>query len=383
MPPLWMDALGVPRSTRPCLVCARPVPVQRLRTDELAPRRWRPGHPDTLRNWCGHSQVVEPWQEADGYWTLIPLVGTAPSMSGLTIGTPEEEELSAWMGDPKTARLVTQDPGLWAEKERLETDLKALEALGDPTTCRVCSGPGMTKEHAPSQASGNTGQMFSAHIDPVATRTFGVVIWTMDEINGGSVVETLCEACNKGTGRRYNAAYMAFEKACRPLARPETAGTLCSVTVARRPLVAKQVLTWILATSQPGLALKYPHLAGLVKRTGTRGPTAPLRLWCHLVANRPDIIWYSGIVPKLVTQRRQGHFVASFTSSPLGWVLTFDNAPVEGALDVSDWLTLDKRAKPATIELPCQWRLTGYPEDFRSAEQILAEADERAAAVQQ
>jgi len=108
------------------------------------------------------------------------------------------------------------------------------------------------------------------------------------------------------------------------------------------------------------LAAKYPHLSDLVKSTKTRGPIAPLRLWCHLVANRPGVTWYSGIVPKLVVQRRQGYLVTSFTSSPLGWLLTFDNALVEGAVDVSDWLTLDKRAKPATIELPCQWRLTPY-----------------------
>ncbi len=378
-----MDAHGVPRSSRPCQACGRPVPVPRLRTEELAPRGWKPGHPGTLPSWCGHLQVVEPWQEPDGYWTLIPLVGTAASMSELTIGTPEEEELTAWTAAPETARLVAADPGLLAEKERLEVDLNALEALGDPATCRVCAGPELTKEHAPSQASGNTGRIFGAKIDPVATRAFGMVIWGMKEITGGSAVETLCGPCNNGTGRRYNPAYLAFEAACRPQARPETAGTLCSVTVAQRPLVAKQVLTWVLATSQPGLAAKYPHLSNLVKRTSSRGSIAPLRLWCHLVANRPGITWYSGIVPKLMTERRQGHFVASFTSSPLGWLLTFDNAPVEGALEVSDWLTLDKRAKPVTIELPCQWRLTGYPEDFRSAEQIRSEGAARIAAMQQ
>jgi hypothetical protein len=51
-------------------------------------------------------------------------------------------------------------------------------------------------------------------------------------------------------------------------------------------------------------------------------------------------------------------------------------------VDVSDWLTLDKRAKPATIELPCQWRLTPYPEDFRSREQMLSEEAARAARLQ-
>jgi hypothetical protein len=25
-------------------------------------------------NWCGHGQEFVPWPEADGYWTLVPVV---------------------------------------------------------------------------------------------------------------------------------------------------------------------------------------------------------------------------------------------------------------------------------------------------------------------
>lgn len=72
--------------------------------------------------------------------------------------------------------------------------------------------------------------------------------------------------------------------------------------------------------------------------------------------------------------------MACFTSSPLGWLLTIGDVEVEGALDVSSWVELDKRAAPATIELPCQWRVTDQPDDFRSPEQVLSEAAARVAA---
>ena len=88
MSPLWMDAHGVPRSTQPCLACGRLIPVQRLRTDELAPRGWRPFQAGKLKTWCGHIQEVMPWQGPDGLWSLIPLVGTVSSMSELIIGAP-------------------------------------------------------------------------------------------------------------------------------------------------------------------------------------------------------------------------------------------------------------------------------------------------------
>ena len=26
-------------------------------------------------NWCGHGQEFIPWPEADGYWTLVPIIG--------------------------------------------------------------------------------------------------------------------------------------------------------------------------------------------------------------------------------------------------------------------------------------------------------------------
>jgi hypothetical protein len=28
-------------------------------------------------NWCGHGQEFVPWPEADGYWTLVPIIGEA------------------------------------------------------------------------------------------------------------------------------------------------------------------------------------------------------------------------------------------------------------------------------------------------------------------
>ncbi len=376
-----MDAIGIPRSTRPCLACARPVALQRLRTNELAPRGWRPSQVGSYKNWCGHDQVVVPVQGPDGLWALIPLVGTASSMTGLTIGTPAPDGWKGWAAHHDTVRDFGDDPALKAEMERLQAELAEIEALGDPATCRICGGPDVTIEHAPSQASGNRGPLIGQKIDPVATRALGHVVWMKGEVIGGSVVETLCVRCNNNTGRRFNPAYLAFEKVCRPLARPEAARALCSVRVARRPLVAKQVLTWIVATSHPGFTARYPMLRTLLQKTGAQGPIAPLRLWCHLMANG-GTTWYSGITPKVNALRREGHLMSSFASSPLGWILTIGNLEIEGAHDVSSWTELDKRAKPVTIQLPCQWRLRPQPDDFRSRQEILAEAAARAAANQ-
>ena len=243
MAPLWTEAYGLPRPTRPCLACGRPILIERLRTADLAPRGWRPFQAGALQTWCGHRHDVVPWQGSDGLWTLVPLVGTLSSMSPLTIGTAPPAGLQAWLGNSDTIRQVSADPALQAEMVRLQGELAQMESLGDPATCHLCGEPAVTEEHAPSQASGNTGRLLGGRIDPVATRVFRTLVWTTEEIIGGSVVKTLCKPCNNDTGRRYNQAYTAFEAACRPLARPEAAGTRSQVQVVQRPLVAKQVLT--------------------------------------------------------------------------------------------------------------------------------------------
>ena len=38
---------------------------------------WKPMKPMLVVNWCGHGQRFIPWPEADGYWTLVPVLGEA------------------------------------------------------------------------------------------------------------------------------------------------------------------------------------------------------------------------------------------------------------------------------------------------------------------
>jgi hypothetical protein len=98
-----------------------------------------------------------------------------------------------------------------------------------------------------------------------------------------------------------------------------------------------------------------------------------------LVAN-PGVTWYTGIVGSFNIARRRGRLIASLASWPLSWMLTFNgDVEIDGALDVSDWVQLDKRAPPTTVSLPCQWRVTKSPDDFRSPAQVLREAAAEAA----
>ncbi len=282
-----------------------------------------------------------------------------------------------WASNARTREHLRQPaPELEAEGARLREELAAIEAGGDEAACRLCGKPGaLTVEHAPSRAAGNEGALVGGRIDDEATMSSGEVRWATD-ISEGATFRTLCE-CNSKTGQMYNPSYVTFVQACRPLAIPSNAGRLCQLRVARRPLVAKQALTSLVATSQPGLTTRYPVLRELLLNRSARGPIYPLRLWCYQMANRAGM--YTGVTASINVLRMKGRLIAGFAFWPAGWILTLEAGEVvPGALDVSGWLELDRDREPVTVEVPCQWANL-YPGDFRSPDDVIREAaaDER------
>jgi len=278
-----------------------------------------------------------------------------------------------WAANARTREHFRRPPPeLEAEGERLREELAAIEAAGDEAACRLCGGPAaLTAEHAPSRAAGNEGTLVGGRIDDEATMSSGEVTWTTD-VSEGATFRTLCTRCNSNTGQMYNPSYVTFVQACRPAAMPANAGHLCQVRVGRRPLVAKQALTSFVATSQPGLTARYPALRELLLNRAAREPIRPLKLWCYLMANRVGM--YTGVTASINVARMKGHLIAGFAFWPLGWLLTLEeDAVVPGALDVSEWLELDRDRELATVDVPCQWANL-YPSDFRNPDQVTREA---------
>lgn len=136
--------------------------------------------------------------------------------------------------------------------------------------------------------------------------------------------------------------------------------------------MAKQAVTSIVATSQPGLTARYPVLRELVLDRVARHPIVPLRLWCYLMANRFGM--YTGVMAELNEVRMKGRLLVGCAFWPIGWILTVEEGDVvPGALDVSTWLEARQDREPLTIEVPCQWT-NHRPGDFRSPGEVLLEA---------
>lgn len=316
--------------------------------------------------------VPHPAHGSPGWWTFIPLVGTGPSLRPPK-PRPQGPGREVLLAHPaEVARIEHEhDAGLEALVIQLQAERAAITSLSDEAACRLCGTHApLTPEHAPSRAAGNSGLVLGGRVDDDASHATGRLTWTEDEDQpDGATVETLCGPCNHRTGRQFYPSYVVFAKACESVAQPESAGTRCAVGVVNRPLVAKQALVSLIATSQPGLTSRYPHLRTLLETSSARGPLGPLRLWCHLMANKRG--WYTGLAGTVNRERRVGHLLTSFAWWPLGWILTIgDDASVEGAADVSDWVMLRKHRTSVSVELPCQWRVTPYPIDFRSPDEV-------------
>jgi len=261
-------------------------------------------------------------------------------------------------------------PEVAEEAKKLQAEVLAIEALGDASKCRICAArPATTKEHAPSKKAGNKGRMLHGRVNHERSVASGWMIWEV-KATQGNVVESLCSTCNNNTGSWYNPAYVTFSAHCEQFAKPENAGRLCEVRVTVYPQrVFKQALTSLLAVSQPGLTTKYPHLTDLVVGKEAKAALAPVHLWLYVMANRGGRS--SGLGFWVNYEKKRGQLVAEFSFWPLGWLLTLDDLPVDGAVDVSGWSEVGYR-DDAEVKLaaPCQWAVSPYPADFRSPEQI-------------
>lgn len=263
-------------------------------------------------------------------------------------------------------RVPTQ---LEPEAIRLQAELDAVECLGHEQTCRICGAPELTEEHSPSKRAGNPQRIIGGSVDYDRTVASGEVQWSMELKQGGATTDTVCGACNNSTGRWYNPAYIRLVNAAIPLAVVANAGTQQEIAldVIHPQRVAKQAVTHLLATSQSGVTDRYPHVRRLLADAEHCETLSPLRLGMYVRVNRGGR--RSGITKYLSTESGKGRLLAEFSFWPLGWVLAFDDAPVEGTLDVSDWtMTYGYHEKSALrLAVPCQWARWAYPADFGPA----------------
>src|SRR5437773_9392291 len=88
---------------------------------------------------------------------------------------------------------------LHAEMERVQAEVAAIEAAGNEEACHVCGSGELTDEHTPSRGAGNNRPVFRGVIDYDATVEAGEVAWTLERLQRGATMRTLCGKCNNSS----------------------------------------------------------------------------------------------------------------------------------------------------------------------------------------
>ncbi len=129
--------------------------------------------------------------------------------------------------------------------------------------------------------------------------------------------------------------------------------------------ILKQALVHLVGCSQSGLSHQRPEIKDLLLNREKTLESVPFRIGLYIRANKGARS--SGLACGVNLERESVELFSEFSFWPLGWLLAFDNMPLDGATDVTSWGYEgyhDKRSIEITV--PCQWAIRPYPKDFRS-----------------
>jgi hypothetical protein len=231
-----------------------------------------------------------------------------------------------------------------------------------------------TDEHIPPQAAFNDRYVV---MQSIANTPWGLRTHKEFHQNGFKKA-VLCADCNNRTGGWYGTDYAAFAQECASYARAtmRRRSAWVSLSHVRPARVLKQALVIMCASG--GLGFKstddWDALQQLTLNPATRGRLpGGLRIFCYVVAQGTGKT--TGIVGA------SGRMVAEFSWWPLGWVVTYDELPVGTLRDVTHWTEYasDERVSLA-VPIPCLATSTAYPLDYRTRDEVDADAARNLAA---
>ena len=194
--------------------------------------------------------------------------------------------------------------------------------------------------------------------------------WKRKVQQGGSYQVSLCEECNNNTGSWYNPEYVRFVKVCAPFALEANANKIIELDVDIYPArVVKQALIHILSTSQSGVGLKFANLKEAILIKDSVLTINPIRIGLFLRVNKGGR--HAGVAISVNIEKEEARLIDEFSFWPVGWIITFDDLPFNGAYDVSGWSSFAWGEKiKMRLSIPCHWCVSPYPGDFKEPAEV-------------
>ncbi len=237
--------------------------------------------------------------------------------------------------------------------------------------CRLCGkiGP-LTKEHVPPHAAFNDHPILFYRF---AQTNRGLVQAAIPHRDGFSL-PVLCDRCNGRTGTKYGTEYVRFVKNLAEIADRAEPGDTVPVSMLTYPLrISKQALTIVAATCEPEVVEENPRLRSLILNRDETGMPDGLRLFAFIPAIR-GFSKSTGRGAFISKERPTLTRLAENSWWPIGWVLTFDGAPLDDAFEITNWTRRPFKARDyVSMHLPVHWNVAMGPADFRSPERLAKE----------
>jgi len=246
--------------------------------------------------------------------------------------------------------------------------------------CHICGKDGkLSYEHVPPEAAFNDHRILTYSFDKFIRAE------NLDDIRGGRFLQrgiggyTLCERCNNDTGSWYGPAYVEWVAQAMSILIGTGGRASLVYPFNLYPLrVLKQVSAMFFSVNSPDFRLAHPDLVRFV--LNKESMQFPRSIQIHAFYTTSSRMRRAGVSVMAKGMGSGNATMRAFTEiifPPFGFVMTFDGQPPfeRGFCEISSFANFryaDWRSA-ITMRLPVMPIYTGFPGDYRTREQTMAD----------
>jgi hypothetical protein len=248
--------------------------------------------------------------------------------------------------------------------------------------CHICGTYGrLSFEHVPPRAAFNDQRILHVAFEKL------IAAENLDRITGnvqqrGAGAYSLCGRCNNTSGTWYGGAFADWAHQAMRIIVGTRGRPSLQYPFNLFPLrVLKQVVCMFFSINGPKFQQVQPELVRFVLNRNAKGFPDDIRVYAfYTFSNRSRTAGMAGLVRGLGTSRSSVHVFSEITSPPFGFVLASTRHPPPEAnfCDItgfSQFAYRDWRCG-VTMKLPFMPIYTGFPGDYRTRDQAVADFTE-------
>jgi hypothetical protein len=245
--------------------------------------------------------------------------------------------------------------------------------------CHICGEhKKLSFEHVPPRAAFNKNPILRSSFENV------VASENLDELDGkvqqrGSGAHSLCEKCNNDTGAWYVPSYVSWAEQAMRLIIAARGRPSLEYPFNLFPLrVLKQVVCMFFSVNNPLFQKAHPELVRFVLNRDSQQFPSDVRIYAfYTLSNRMRTSGASGMMRGFGNGNSTMHVFSEIAYAPFGFVMALGDTPSPDArfVDIGgfsqfgyrDWRT------GISMKLPLMSIYTGFPGDYRTRSQTLAD----------